>query len=318
MVIRITEEDKTMALPFTISARLNIPSINDKNQIHENGPTPVLLNQEKPQEKYVRFPEKVFNIITNCDKNKPDVAGWSPNGQLMIIRDKMLFEKCCISVSFESFIRQLHMYGFKKMNDMRSGRKTQGMHLIFRHRHFRKNLTESVIKIQIVKKGKKDKAKNAKKKIGCVMDNRKTKIKTITSGTTSHLAENANNRLTNLEDKIVDIQKQLKDISFKFEVVLEMIASKHTIPLKTENVTENKTENNKRNRKEMTGHHIHSYPIVEFQSPSPISEQEDSCPDSDSYHLDFNPPRKTTLTSNNNDRRNQDCAQILCSLNSIK
>jgi len=289
-------------LPLTVPTKLEVPSGDDEAQIQESNNTPELTNQVKQQGKSLRFPEKAFNIFMDCDKNLPNIACWSANGELIIIRDKSYFEKYCIAVSFESFIRQLHMYGFKKMNDKRTGRKTQVKDLIFRHKLFKKNRPELLEKIQTLKKVKKEKATKTKKKLGCTPDNRKIKINSVSSSGTARLAENLNNRVINLEDKVVGMQRQLRDMSFKFEAVIQMIASTHTIPLTTENVTKNKNENYKRARTEMTGDHIHSPPIDRLPSPNPVSVQDDNYPDS--YHLDINPPINTALVLNSNDRRN--------------
>jgi len=195
------------------------------------------------------------------------------------------------------------MYGFKKMNDKRSGRKTQVKDLIFRHKLFKKNRPELLEQIQTLKKVKKEKAIKIKKKVGCKPDNRKIKINSVSSSGTTRLAENLNNRVINLEDKVVNMQIQLKDMSFKFEAVMHIIASTHTIPLNlTESKNENKNENHKRARTEMIGDRIHSPPIDRIPSPSQVSEQEDNYPDS--YHLDINPPINTALVLNSKDGRN--------------
>jgi len=103
-----------------------------------------------------------------------------------------------------------------------------------------------------------------------------------------------------LEDEVVNMQIQLKDMSFKFEAVMHIIASTHTIPLNlTESKNENKNENHKRARTEMTGDHIHSPTVDQIPSPNQVSEQEDNYPDS--YHLDINPPINTALVLNSKD-----------------
>jgi len=224
------------------------------------------IKQPKP----IRFPEKAFNIISECDKNEPDVASWSVNGDLLIIRDKASFEKDCLSISFESFIRQLHMYGFKKINDKRSGSNKGGSkNLIFRNKDFKKGRPELLCKIQTLKKEKKKRSLNSNR------NDSKTPV-----STTLLPIETLNHRMDRMEGKIGELQNQIKDILFKFEAVLQMIASTPTIPVSF-------SSSRNKDKDQIPLPMVNEEKCVTCEPPSPKS-----------YHRDLNPQtRRKSITS---------------------
>ena len=102
-------------------------------------------------------------IIQRCELTDPDIAGWNETGDEVIIRDKALMEKKYLSASFESFVRQLQLYGFKKVNDNRSrSNKGSNKGLIFRHEAFKRDNPGLLVNVKTSAKNE-DKSKADKK-----------------------------------------------------------------------------------------------------------------------------------------------------------
>jgi hypothetical protein len=85
------------------------------------------------------FLKKTFHLINTCD---PNIASWSDDGKLFIVKDPELFASDVIPQvfrhsNFASFVRQLNFYGFKKI-------KNDSIHLVndnpdwwkFKHENF--------------------------------------------------------------------------------------------------------------------------------------------------------------------------------------
>lgn len=65
------------------------------------------------------FLKKTFHLINTCD---PNIASWSDDGKLFIVKDPELFASDVIPQffrhnNFASFVRQLNFYGFKKIKN---------------------------------------------------------------------------------------------------------------------------------------------------------------------------------------------------------
>jgi hypothetical protein len=63
------------------------------------------------------FLRKAFAMITKCPS---DIAGWSPNGDTVLVKDVSRFAEQIIPTAFKhnnfsSFVRQLNFYGFRKI-----------------------------------------------------------------------------------------------------------------------------------------------------------------------------------------------------------
>ena len=92
-------------------------------------------------------------MLNDSDEKTPDIACWNEVGDAFIIKNKSGFEETYLTISFESFVRQLHLYGFKKMNNRKnsagSGKKKE---LIFHHEDFLRGREDLVACMQTVKK----------------------------------------------------------------------------------------------------------------------------------------------------------------------
>ena len=66
------------------------------------------------------FPQKLYNLLQL--NNHPEMISWLPDGQSFKIHDKIAFENFILStyfsgMKFRSFQRQLHLYGFAKLEN---------------------------------------------------------------------------------------------------------------------------------------------------------------------------------------------------------
>ena len=90
------------------------------------------------------FPEKLFNILNN-KKNK-SIIHWDKEGKVVEIENKTKFSKEILQKKFlhnnyDSFIRQLNLYGFEKLPNIETSEKDK-----FFLENFSKNLTIDDIK----------------------------------------------------------------------------------------------------------------------------------------------------------------------------
>jgi hypothetical protein len=68
------------------------------------------------------FPSKTFLVIDFCEKNDPNVAGWSDDGTTIIVKDPETFALSHLPryfkhSNFASFVRQVNIYGWQKVKD---------------------------------------------------------------------------------------------------------------------------------------------------------------------------------------------------------
>jgi hypothetical protein len=68
------------------------------------------------------FPSKAFLVIDFCEKNEPNVAGWSDDGTTIIVKNPQTFALSHLPryfkhSNFASFVRQLNIYGWQKVKD---------------------------------------------------------------------------------------------------------------------------------------------------------------------------------------------------------
>jgi len=116
-----------------------------------------LAKENKPQAAIVsrallRFPAKIFEVINHCSNHYPNIASWDErDGTAFIIHDKLAFKlKYLVSscwggqgdILFESFQRQLKIYGFKRLTGKTNRKDIQlvngSNNLVYQHENFRK------------------------------------------------------------------------------------------------------------------------------------------------------------------------------------
>ena len=109
---------------------------------------------------------EIFEVINHCSNHYPNIAAWDErDGTAFVIHDKFAFKlKYLISscwggqgdILFESFQRQLKIYGFKRLTGKMSRRDIQlvngSNNLVYQHENFRKGcpvLLEKITTIDI-------------------------------------------------------------------------------------------------------------------------------------------------------------------------
>ncbi|KAI8098505.1 HSF-type DNA-binding-domain-containing protein [Halteromyces radiatus] len=102
---------------------------NDSNESSTNRPQAAFIN-------------KLYKMLE--DDSIQHLINWSPNGDLFSVSSPTAFSKLVLPQYFkhnnwQSFVRQLNMYGFHKVNDMiHSNLTSESQKWEFRHQHFRR------------------------------------------------------------------------------------------------------------------------------------------------------------------------------------
>ena len=117
------------------------------------------LGNKRKREKIkpIFFPEKLFNILKNI--NDESLIHWDKDGKSIVIEKKFELLKKILKKDFNqkdynSFVRQLNLYGFEKDIDIEKSDKE-----IFTHKDFKKDAN-----IEVIKNIKRKKIKNKKNK----------------------------------------------------------------------------------------------------------------------------------------------------------
>lgn len=109
-----------------------------------------LIGIKRKREKSCFFPEKLFKILQN--KHNQSLIHWDEEGKVVVIENKFDFskitEKYFKGQNYDSFVRQLNLYGFEKLINLQKSDKE-----CFRLENFTKNSNINDIK-QIKRKTK--------------------------------------------------------------------------------------------------------------------------------------------------------------------
>ncbi|KAL1931474.1 hypothetical protein VTP01DRAFT_9617 [Rhizomucor pusillus] len=108
---------------------------------------------------HAAFVSKLYNMVE--DPEIQDLIGWSERGDVFRVSNLTLFSKNVLPRYFkhnnwQSFVRQLNMYGFNKVNDMiHSNMRNENQTWEFRHPHFQRGQVQDLqnIKRKSVKPG---------------------------------------------------------------------------------------------------------------------------------------------------------------------
>ena len=155
-----------------INTANNIHNMNNGNQNQLNKPTKpnstntsstVTSNSKKKSSKVQAvagdapiFLRKTFHMIDTCS---PDMATWTNDGLMFIVKDPEQFAAKIIPAyfkhsNFSSFVRQLNFYGFRKIKsdairlDDMDDEANNEKYWRFRHEHFQRGKPHLLIKIQ--------------------------------------------------------------------------------------------------------------------------------------------------------------------------
>ena len=84
-----------------------------------------LIGKKRKREKSCFFPEKLFKILQN--KNNKSLIHWDKEGKIIEIENEFKFskhkEKFFKGQNYDSFIRQLNLYGFEKLINIKNSDK---------------------------------------------------------------------------------------------------------------------------------------------------------------------------------------------------
>lgn len=108
------------------------------------------------------FPSKTFDVIEHCNQHDPAVASWDAEGTAFIIKDvtslsQFYLPKKFDHSNFQSFVRQLNLYGFRNVS-----KETEGFsgdsgagpgHVVFKNDNFKRGRRDLLVNIRRSKKG---------------------------------------------------------------------------------------------------------------------------------------------------------------------
>ena len=144
-----------------------------------------LIGKKRKRETSCFFPEKLFNILQN--KNNQSIINWDKEGKVVVIENKFKFskllEKYFKGQNYDSFIRQLNLYGFEKLVNIQKSDKE-----CFSLENFTKNSS-----LEEIRQIKRKKMKN----------NKSIKIDNIGNKDEKYIKEN--------NEKIDEILNQIKN-----------------------------------------------------------------------------------------------------------
>jgi len=116
---------------------------------------------ERKKQNYIPvFVQKTYAMINECD---PNIAKWTTDGAMFVVKDPSQFGARVMPAyfdtnKFESFVRQLNFYGFKKVQvdlvriaDIDKSKKN---HVIFCNENFKRDRTDLLINIVRCTRGK--------------------------------------------------------------------------------------------------------------------------------------------------------------------
>eukprot|EP00568_Trieres_chinensis_P006888 CAMPEP_0183301676 /NCGR_PEP_ID=MMETSP0160_2-20130417/7710_1 /TAXON_ID=2839 ORGANISM="Odontella Sinensis, Strain Grunow 1884" /NCGR_SAMPLE_ID=MMETSP0160_2 /ASSEMBLY_ACC=CAM_ASM_000250 /LENGTH=581 /DNA_ID=CAMNT_0025464331 /DNA_START=30 /DNA_END=1772 /DNA_ORIENTATION=- len=104
------------------------------------------------------FPTKTFDLVCHCDEHDPDVCAWDEDGVAFIIKDVARLESQYLPKkfdhsNFQSFVRQLNLYGFRNVSKEKESGDVSSQYITFRNDDFRRGERALVRNIQRSKKG---------------------------------------------------------------------------------------------------------------------------------------------------------------------
>ncbi|CAO3665635.1 unnamed protein product [Umbelopsis ramanniana] len=167
------------------------------------------------------FVNKLYRMLE--DHEMQDLISWSPSGDLFSVSNPTQFSKVVLPQYFkhnnwQSFVRQLNMYGFHKVNDMihHSNITNESQAWEFRHPSFRRG---GILELQNIKR-------KSAKGAGYQKNSGNTSI--ATNATSSRLANAAENLPTELQDDQQDalqkhiyaMESQIRKLAHSYEKLL--------------------------------------------------------------------------------------------------
>lgn len=175
----------------------------------------------------MRFPQKTFCIINESHEATPEVACWNEHGDAFVIKTKAAFEEKYLSIGFESFVRQLHLYGFKKVNNNKGSSSGPKKKLfIFRQEDFQRGREDLVSCMQTVKREKKNakkvKEEQTKKILDDVIETDDESEKKIAAKRVEDVDESMHLKMDRIDSKVDGIYVKLDELSVKFQTTLSL------------------------------------------------------------------------------------------------
>mmetsp|Transcript_43864 Transcript_43864/g.133578 ORF Transcript_43864/g.133578 Transcript_43864/m.133578 type:complete len:610 (-) Transcript_43864:307-2136(-) len=162
------------------------------------------------------FPSKTYDVIEHCDQHDPSVASWDDTGTLFIIKDVPSLEQFYLPKKFDhskfqSFVRQLNLYGFRNVSKEREGTASDDSaavgsgHIVFKNENFKKGRKDLLVNIRRSKKGDRSQ--------------RKTKQEEELHS----VCEALNQRFDHVDEEVKSMHAKMDVISARLDKVLNLL-----------------------------------------------------------------------------------------------
>lgn len=196
------------------------------------------------------FPSKAYLVIEHCDANDPGVACWSDDGSFFVVKDTPTFASSHLPryfkhSNFQSFVRQLNIYGFRTVKEYDSSDGSVAFH----HTSFQRSRRDL---------------------LGDIKRAKKTSKKQRTS-----FQEEKRDDFEALNARFDDMQQQMDTMSEKLDLLISLVTA-YPNALANNNVHVGE----KRRRMDDRGS-----PVSDITDPTAVSTDRSSSSDSESSQV---------------------------------
>lgn len=194
------------------------------------------------------FPSKAFLSIEFCDSNDPDVACWSRDGTYFVVKNTPTFAASHLPryfkhSNFQSFVRQLNIYGFRTVKDHDGSDGSVAFH----HKAFQQGRRDLLGDIK--------RSKKSSKKQSSIQEEKKDDYES-----------SINVRLDEMHGRFDDMQNQMDSLSEKLDLLISLVSTNRSDAFVNENVH----IGGKRRRQDMFD--SRGSPVSDITDPTAVSK----------------------------------------------
>jgi len=168
------------------------------------------------------FPAKTYLMMDNCSVEHPHVASWTADGTAFVVKDTSQLAtehlpRYFKHSNFQSFVRQLNIYGFKKDTTSPGSRD-----VVFRHDYFLQGREDLLESIQRTNK------RSAKKASTATAASKAMPVSPSTYSTSPPLSID---EWDNQQPSLQSLQRQIAEMSAKIDILLSLSTHQSNVDL---------------------------------------------------------------------------------------
>ena len=162
------------------------------------------------------FPAKAYLLIDSCSAEHPHVASWTDDGKAFVVKDTAKFAaehlpRFFKHANFQSFVRQLNIYGFRKDTDTPGAGPRD---VVFRHDFFIRGREDFLESIQRTNK----KSSTAKKSVASAVASKAIPSSPSAYSSSLSVDDWGNNQEAGLQS----LQQHIAEMSAKIDILLSL------------------------------------------------------------------------------------------------